>query len=345
MSKLKRIGVQNFQVFREFTEIPLAELTLFFGPNSAGKSAVFDALDVLLQVMSPPEWSGRGGPFDKDDPELRRAILERHWRREGGDVFADGPMRLVAQVDLSGNLTPRPEGDPLSQDKRVREHRRDTDVQSKDRVVLLDVSFPASTWSSSANAEEHVSGPTLRVFVDGSLVYMHEDGGFVFVALDHSYVHELFPGVAEDEDAWRLAESPYLQLMNGGAAVVADVAYSGGFRLMLPERVLDESDDYQTEQLHRFAELHDSLTAHLQHLCTLGLRLSRVEASRGVPTPKDLTYVVEKISPRHPLGGVIEHDAGDLSATGIYRPPRSRHKPARARPAARSRSRHIPASA
>jgi type IV secretion system protein VirB11 len=34
-----------------------------------------------------------------------------------------------------------------------------------------------------------------------------------------------------------------------------------------------------------------------------------------------------------------------LSATGIYRPPRSRHKPARARPAARSRSRHIPASA
>lgn len=36
---------------------------------------------------------------------------------------------------------------------------------------------------------------------------------------------------------------------------------------------------------------------------------------------------------------------GMVSATGIYRPPRSRHKPARARPAARSRSRHIPASA
>jgi toxin FitB len=34
-----------------------------------------------------------------------------------------------------------------------------------------------------------------------------------------------------------------------------------------------------------------------------------------------------------------------MSATGIYRPLQSRHKPARARSAARSRSRHIPASA
>ena len=38
------IGLQNFQSIREYTKIPLAPITLIYGQNSAGKSAIHDAL-------------------------------------------------------------------------------------------------------------------------------------------------------------------------------------------------------------------------------------------------------------------------------------------------------------
>jgi predicted ATPase len=40
-------GVQNFQGIREYTQVPLAPLTLIYGQNSAGKSTVHDALNFI----------------------------------------------------------------------------------------------------------------------------------------------------------------------------------------------------------------------------------------------------------------------------------------------------------
>ena len=45
------IGLQNFQSIREYTKIPLAPITLIYGQNSAGKSAIHDALIFIHEFL------------------------------------------------------------------------------------------------------------------------------------------------------------------------------------------------------------------------------------------------------------------------------------------------------
>lgn len=47
-----KIGLQNFQGIGAYTEIPIAPITLFYGPNSAGKSTVVDAFEFLSRTLS-----------------------------------------------------------------------------------------------------------------------------------------------------------------------------------------------------------------------------------------------------------------------------------------------------
>jgi hypothetical protein len=46
------MGLQNFQSIRQYTKIPLAPITLIYGQNSAGKSAIHDALIFLHDFLS-----------------------------------------------------------------------------------------------------------------------------------------------------------------------------------------------------------------------------------------------------------------------------------------------------
>ena len=64
-----KIGLQNFQGVAEYTEIPLAPITLFYGPNSAGKSTIVDALHFLGSVL-------------KGDDSDWQGLLKRHARRD-----------------------------------------------------------------------------------------------------------------------------------------------------------------------------------------------------------------------------------------------------------------------
>lgn len=63
-----KIGLQNFQGIGAYTEIPIAPITLFYGPNSAGKSTVADAFQFLYGMLS-----GKNKNWKED--------LEKHARR------------------------------------------------------------------------------------------------------------------------------------------------------------------------------------------------------------------------------------------------------------------------
>lgn len=76
------ITLGGFQVFDEPTDIPLGQLTFLFGPNSAGKSAVEDALVLLSGLLS--QTSGKGANFEPP--------LERHWRRTDGSDSGFAPL-------------------------------------------------------------------------------------------------------------------------------------------------------------------------------------------------------------------------------------------------------------
>lgn len=72
--KLKRIHFENFQCVGDATTIDLAPLTLIYGANSAGKSAIADALELLAQLLS----------------ETAELDLLKRWMKEGADTMKIG---------------------------------------------------------------------------------------------------------------------------------------------------------------------------------------------------------------------------------------------------------------
>jgi hypothetical protein len=76
MPRITAIELENFQSIERRTRIELRPITLLFGPNSAGKSAVFDALELLRVLLDPNE-------FDED----RASDMVNRWaRRNSGDA-------------------------------------------------------------------------------------------------------------------------------------------------------------------------------------------------------------------------------------------------------------------
>ena len=47
MQKITAIELENFQSIKDRTRINFSAITLLYGPNSAGKSSIFDALELI----------------------------------------------------------------------------------------------------------------------------------------------------------------------------------------------------------------------------------------------------------------------------------------------------------
>lgn len=78
-SELTSLELAGFQVFETLTHIPIKRITLLFGPNSAGKSAVEDAL------LIASKWLGDSSSDTlPSDRSKRFKQLKRHWRKTGG---------------------------------------------------------------------------------------------------------------------------------------------------------------------------------------------------------------------------------------------------------------------
>ncbi len=101
---LCEIALSGFEVFNDLVRLPLRRLTFLFGPNSAGKSAVEDALKILSEVcytgeFTDQDWYARGAAIKSFDtgPDARRQRLEGAWHRKSGetDTYANS-MRLGA---------------------------------------------------------------------------------------------------------------------------------------------------------------------------------------------------------------------------------------------------------
>ena len=74
MTKITAIELENFQSIERRTRIDLKPITLLFGPNSAGKSSVFDALELLRVLLDPTEFN-----------EERAADMVDRWARRKGE--------------------------------------------------------------------------------------------------------------------------------------------------------------------------------------------------------------------------------------------------------------------
>lgn len=83
---LSTLVIENFQSIKDRTELDLNKLVFLFGPNSAGKSIIEDALSLVFTHLN---WSNHEGgyrgnwEFFRNISSGRDSTLSRHWRLEG----------------------------------------------------------------------------------------------------------------------------------------------------------------------------------------------------------------------------------------------------------------------
>ena len=88
--------IGGFKRIQERTEIPLAPLTLLFGPNSAGKSAVLRAMNELQRRLQL-----------KDDPDpFHQRFSSRTDGLKTRLAFQPPDARLKSRVYVDGRLMP-----------------------------------------------------------------------------------------------------------------------------------------------------------------------------------------------------------------------------------------------
>jgi len=127
MTRITAIELENFQAIEQRTRIELKPITLMYGPNSAGKSSIFDAIELLQVILDPAKfdqikaadmvdrWARRPGrdgwretglaiefPFDELDDDAWQHVGEI-WRNPdnwaAGEIPTDGPSFFIDPDD------------------------------------------------------------------------------------------------------------------------------------------------------------------------------------------------------------------------------------------------------
>lgn len=89
MTAITKLIIGGFKSIRDLTEIPFAPVTFLFGPNSAGKSAVLDAMDSMrkrLQETPHAEGQYDGIPERNGAPTIGAGLFGREIHKLAGSI-------------------------------------------------------------------------------------------------------------------------------------------------------------------------------------------------------------------------------------------------------------------
>ena len=101
-ASISQLTIGGFQSLRDRVDIPIAPMTFLFGPNSAGKSALIDAVR-LLRLLTSPRRSRE--TIDAVDAALKR------------DAYKHAASGRSDQIILGAEIVELPAKSPVETDR------------------------------------------------------------------------------------------------------------------------------------------------------------------------------------------------------------------------------------
>lgn len=181
-SGLSKIGLSGFQVFDQYTEIPISRLTFLFGPNSAGKSAIEDALSVARRIWwidsMAPNWVGD---------------IKKHWRRTGAEVDDCVPsvqidLTIDGAIELNESFCISTGRDLVSYDRETHEAQQ----------ITLRATIARGEWGVDVEQRE--------VLADGLSLFGYSPHGECYINFAHPLFRDIDPLESFQEAAARCPE-------------------------------------------------------------------------------------------------------------------------------------------
>lgn len=303
----------GFQVFDEITYIPLRRITMLFGPNSAGKSAVEDALRVFEELFI-----SHHQPHHQQEPVGQAIVnvldnpfepLSRHWRRTGEDHEHYAKRltvgcRLMTECSLGGALASN-----LGRDERVDPALWGADYPNT--PFSVDVVFGFDLYETDAMELNATRDFSISTQVKPIVEYRESD--CLRVNFSHPLLASIIPAVNFEQAAAKYSD--IVRFEKGDVEIRSEVAMLGddgqvnvGYlssyaarRLKMP--VPDDLAAVLAEVALFYNELYGLVRGNTF------FSLSNVPASRTIPSDRDLQFLLE---PENSLGRLNGFDLGAM---------------------------------
>lgn len=314
--KVQGLLLGGFQVFDEVTYIPLRRITMLFGPNSAGKSAVEDALRVFEELFIPGHRPCRRHEpilqaFDDlfDNPFER---LSRHWRRTG-ENHEDYAKRLT----VGCRLTTECSLDSALASNISRDYRADPNVHGTDGTdypeypFSVDVLFGFDIYET--DAMELSATRIFSISVGEKPVTELRQHEYLRVNFSHPILAPIVPAVNFEQAAAKYPD--IVRFENGdveirstsmfcdkhGQVDLSSVSFQLTSVLKMPV------PDDLAAVLAEVALFYDEFDGLVRR--NTSFSLSCVPASRTIPSDRDLQFLFE---PEFPLERLDGFDLGEM---------------------------------
>lgn len=262
--RLTSIGLKNFQVFSKYTHIPLAPLTLIYGPNSAGKSAIFDAIGVASAFWRFTDDNGERG---KQYARIQSALQHSFMRRTHGDTLVDDEMEIG--VEISRGLKNNPKS-----------------TVRADLILFED-------------DENGIQPSFLALSVNGSAILRHSVDGW-FLNISHpeleqnNYCVKIKAELNSEEVTPLSFDGVWLSLpaQYSRSDMIFLKAIAHPFYTNEQDHRLIEHSQVAFERVHEFVSVINNVIKMLVDELEIALDFSHSEPSRSVPTSAELTYLI-----------------------------------------------------
>lgn len=338
----------GFQVFDELVSIPFSKLTLMFGPNSAGKSAVSRALDLLSELLKTD--SPRLNTSQGDAAVLMSAFtppnfglpdMSSVWRKISGSpnrysnkmtigvkrnvaVNSDLRTHVIDSLYLSSNLR--------SSNERKRQtleltfvHRRIESAQAEHELHFIqDIYLTVDDEPLIQTNEDD--------YVGLNLAHPQIDGLMTQNDLDALLHVKHFPDAAVLADGWLCVRgrsqvrNMYLQrhMMFCRCPTEESTPWHGlqwdnGSPPGYSDKDFAHSTDARTrDAFHRFADVVDSALVFAAEALSIRSEVA-VEASRTVPHDRELVFLIPPGSDVTPSNSLDGYYLSNFGQTGYFR--------------------------
>ncbi len=340
----------GFQVYSDPVTIPFGPLTLLYGPNSAGKSAILDA---MLAMAGLCELWAPANPSFASDRKSVNSILGRHWRREGVMQAALVEALLLGAVIRIGGSEWAMAGfakknfgfEPIATQPlypRFSEPLSCLQPLVKAKEVDVAVSFQYVLSEQGQPSEGFAIGNLLEISLgDAPILRYSQPGQWASINLNHAALLAWNTGVDLKWIAPRSEQvCEYIDgwfTMSHSCLNYSGLTTNAGDQMeLIPRESLTAEENVRVRSAETsFINMFDAL--FLASLKSVGdaLRVPVVPASRVVPRSSELTYILDAQAnplPGEPLGllmnGLPKHQSItreafiiEMERCGLRKPP------------------------
>jgi hypothetical protein len=278
---LDELVLRGFQTFADTAELPLGKLTFLFGPNSAGKSSVEDALKLLPKITDINDFSVTGlNGFDRIGKEYRR--------------ISDQPIEYAPSLLLGLVLSASPERFCWHESPSEIDRALAVEYMSKRKLhhIRYISDFPQHEDESFVDSLTRLVGHQVEIEMNDlpllSISMQHHVG----LNISHPLIKAM--GLFCDAKAKDISSlHGVVELKKGWIWFFGGLQIKEGLSLENLFSLNDGHSKKLTEAFAIFPEFRPAIKDILYVVLSLvnQIKPTFVEASRKIPTPEDLLFV------------------------------------------------------